>query len=200
MTDSDYANTREDSRKSISGYCFFVYCNLVSWKSKLQPITAASTHEAELIAMSFAADEAIWTRRLLMEIGFAIPAIHHIRPADPTSVDRFPDELTDEWVAEMRPEHLPKQQALAPTWLLGDNQSAIFTSNNPETSQRSKHLEIRWFRIRDYIKDLSIQVRHIRTGDNIADFFTKALQGNESFNRLRAFLMGRQDFTPLKRL
>ena len=200
MTDSDYANTREDSRKSISGYCFFVYCNLVSWKSKLQPITAASTHEAELIAMSFAADEAIWTRRLLMEIGFAIPAIHHIRPTDPTSVDRFPDELTDEWVAEMRPEHLPKQQALAPTWLLGDNQSAIFTSNNPETSQRSKHLEIRWFRIRDYIKDLSIQVRHIRTGDNIADFFTKALQGNESFNRLRAFLMGRQDFTPLKRL
>ena len=200
MTDSDYANTREDSRKSISGYCFFVYCNLVSWKSKLQPITAASTHEAELIAMSFAADEAIWTRRLLMEIGFAIPAIHHIRPTDPTSVDRFPDELTDEWVAEMRPEHLPKQQALAPTWLLGDNQSAIFTSNNPETSQRSKHLEIRWFRIRDYIKDLSIQVRHIRTGDNIADFFTKALQGNESFNRFRAFLMGRQDFAPLKRI
>ena len=106
----------------------------------------------------------------------------------------------------MRPGHITKEQAeqtravLNPTWLLGDNQSAIFTSNNPETSQRSKHLEIRWFRIRDYIKDLSIQVRHIRTGDNIADFFTKALQGKESFNRFREFLMGRQDYEPLKRL
>ena len=61
-------------------------------------------------------------------------------------------------------------------------------------------MEIRWFRIRDYIKEESIQVRHIRTGDNIADFFTKALVGNESFNRFREFLMGRQDFTPLKRI
>ena len=70
MTDSDYANTKEDKRRSISGYCFFVYCNLVSWKSKLQPITAGSTHEAELIAMSFAADEAIWTRRRGYEYWF----------------------------------------------------------------------------------------------------------------------------------
>ena len=76
MTDSDYANTKEDSRRSISGYCFFVFGCLVSWRSKLQPITAASTHEAELIAMSFAADEAVWTRRLLIEVGFAVPAVH----------------------------------------------------------------------------------------------------------------------------
>ena len=91
---------------------------------------------------------------------------------------------TASWIAKMRP-----------TWLLGDNQSAIFTSNNPETSQRSKHLEIRWFRIRDYVQQHSLQVRHIRTGDNIADFFTKALQGPESFERFRRYLMGDQDFT-----
>ena len=153
--------------------------------------------------MSFAADEAIWTRRLLTEMGFAIPAVHHIREdteAQEHPAGRYPDELTEMWTDAMRPEHITKEQALKPTWLLGDNQSAIFTSTNPETSQRSKHLEIRWFRIRDYIKNLDIQVRHIRTGDNIADFFTKALQGHESFGRFREFLLGRQDYTPLKRI
>ena len=191
MADADYANTREDSRKSISGYCFFVYGCLTSWKSKLQPITAGSTHEAELIAMSFASDEAVWTRRLLIEVGFAVPAVYHVREDDPTDVTdpfAYADEKTERLVAKLRP-----------TWLLGDNQGAIFTSNNPETSQRSKHLEIRWFRIRDYIKDSVLRVRHIRTGDNVADFFTKSLQGSQSFGVFRRFLMGLQDFKPVVR-
>ena len=189
MSDSDYANTREDKRKSISGYCFFVYGNLVSWKSKLQPITAGSTHEAELIAMSFAADEAVWQRRLLLEIGFAVPAVYHIKQPDaddPASVLdplAYDERKTQEWTATMRP-----------TWLMGDNQSAIFTATNPETSQRSKHLEIRWFRIRDYCDQGLLSVRHIRTDSNIADFFTKPLQGHDAYNRHRKFLMGLQDF------
>ena len=40
FTDSDYANSTEDKRRSMSGYCFYVFGCLVSWKSKLQPITA----------------------------------------------------------------------------------------------------------------------------------------------------------------
>ena len=100
----------------------------------------------------------------------------------------YADEKTERLVAKLRP-----------TWLLGDNQGAVFTSNNPETSQRSKHLEIRWFRIRDYIKDNVLRVRHIRTGDNVADFFTKSLQGSQSFGLFRRFLMGLQDFTPVVR-
>lgn len=186
MTDSDYANTKEDSRKSISGYCFFVYGCLVSWKSKLQPITAGSTHEAELIAMTFAADEAVWTRRLLLEIGFAVPAVHHIKDEDPddiTDPTAYADRKTERWIATMRP-----------TWLLGDNQSTIFTATNPETTQRSKHLEIRWFRIRDYVSKKILAVRHIGTLDNVADFFTKALQGTEGYKKHRETLMGAQDF------
>jgi hypothetical protein len=190
MSDSDYAGSATPGRKSISGYCFFVYCNLVTWKSKLQPLTAGSTHEAELISMSFAADEAVWIRRLLLEVGFAIPGVHHIRSRpDDDDDDVFPavETQTESWIASMRP-----------TWLLGDNQSAIFTAGNPETSQRSKHLEIRWFRIRDYIRDLTLRVRHIPTQHNIADFFTKSLQGMDSFDKHRQSLMGRQDFSPWK--
>ena len=154
------------------------------------PLTAGSTHEAELISMSFAADEAVWIRRLLLEVGFAIPGVHHIRSrTDDDDDDVFPsvETQTESWIASMRP-----------TWLLGDNQSAIFTAGNPETSQRSKHLEIRWFRIRDYIRDLTLRVRHIPTQHNIADFFTKSLQGMDSFDKHRQSLMGRQDFSPWK--
>ena len=61
LSDFDYyAGSSTLGRKSISGYCFFVYRNLVTWKSKLQPLTAGSNHEAELVSMSFAADEAVW--------------------------------------------------------------------------------------------------------------------------------------------
>ena len=141
--------------------------------------------------MSFAADEAVWTRRLLMELGFAVPAVYHVKADDPDDITdpfAYDNEKTEKWVKKMRP-----------TWLLGDNASAIFTSNNPETSQRSKHLEIRWFRIRDYIEEGILAVRHIRTGDNIADFFTKSLQGHQ-FHDFRQFLMGRQDYTPKRKI
>ena len=47
---------------------------------------------------------------------------------------------------------------------------------------------------RNYVKDGTLAVQHIRTGDNVADFFTKALQGAESFDKFRTFLMGSQDF------
>ena len=134
-------------------------------------------------------DEAVWTRRLLMEIGFSVPAVHHIRQEendeDPTE---YENKKTDKWIAKLRP-----------TWLLGDNQATIFTANNPETSQRSKHLEIRWFRVRDYVQNQTLRVRHIPTGGNVADFFTKSLQGPDSFERFRRQLMGDQDFAPRSR-
>ena len=136
--------------------------------------------------MSFAANEDVWIRRLLLEVGFAIPGVHHIRSrTDYDDDDVFPSVETkaESWVASM-----------CPTWLLGDNQSATCTAGNPETSQRSKHLEIRWFRIRDYTRDLALGVRNIPTQHNIADFFTKPLQGMNSFGKHRQSLMGRQDF------
>ena len=125
-----------------------------------------------------------------IEAGFAVPTVHHIlaqeAEEDPTEAC---ERKSERWIAKLRP-----------TWLLGDNQSAIFTASNPETTQRSKHLEIRWFRIRDYIKNGLLGVRHIPTGDNVADFFTKSLQGPDSFGRFRRELMGIQDYTEYPKL
>ena len=47
----------------------------MSWRSKLQTITAGSTHETELIATGLAANEGDWIRKLLLEVGFAVGAV-----------------------------------------------------------------------------------------------------------------------------
>ena len=50
------------------------------------------------------------------------------------------------------------------------------------------------FKVRDYIRDLDIRVRHIGTKFNPADFFTKALP-RVDFERYRSYL-GMEDHTP----
>ncbi|KAA0054163.1 Cysteine-rich RLK (RECEPTOR-like protein kinase) 8 [Cucumis melo var. makuwa] len=50
-TDSDWAGSVVD-RKSTSGYCTFVWGNLVTWRSKKQNVVSRSSAEAEYRAMS----------------------------------------------------------------------------------------------------------------------------------------------------
>ena len=54
-----------DNRKSTSGYVFQIGGAPVSWKSSKQSCVALSTAEAEYLALSTAAQEAIWLRHLL---------------------------------------------------------------------------------------------------------------------------------------
>uniref|UniRef100_A0AAV1VGB9 Uncharacterized protein n=1 Tax=Peronospora matthiolae TaxID=2874970 RepID=A0AAV1VGB9_9STRA len=63
-----------DSRRSTTGYVFFLHGNAVSWKSKRQPTVATSTTEAEYIALYAAAQEAVWLRLLLSDIGVELGA------------------------------------------------------------------------------------------------------------------------------
>ena len=59
FADANFAHVSDEQRKSISGYCFFMYFCLICWRSKLQTVTAQSTHEAELIAVALASNELI---------------------------------------------------------------------------------------------------------------------------------------------
>lgn len=67
--DADYAGDLEQ-RKSTTGYLLKIGNGSVSWCSKRQPVTALSTTEAEYIALSSAAQETIWFRTLLQELGY----------------------------------------------------------------------------------------------------------------------------------
>ncbi|PKI36750.1 hypothetical protein CRG98_042852 [Punica granatum] len=69
FADSDWAGCVEDIR-STSGYCFTIGSGCFSWSSKKQEFLAQSTAEAEFMAASAAANQAIWLRKLLVDLGF----------------------------------------------------------------------------------------------------------------------------------
>ena len=62
-TDANFAGC-VDSKKLTTGYYFKFGNGAISWKSKLQECTATSTTEAEYVAASDAAKEALWLGRL----------------------------------------------------------------------------------------------------------------------------------------
>ena len=149
FTDANHANSREQQRKSISGFTFFLHGCCVAWRSKLQPLTASSTHEAELIALSLASDEAVWIKRLCNEIGF---------------------------------------DTRHPIPIMCDNQSTVFTVHNPVVSHRSKHLDVRMFKSRQFIADRLINPLYCPTALNVADFFTKSLDQSH-YEKFRNIIM-----------
>ena len=67
FSDSDWAGNLDD-RRSTSGYIFQVGGTAISWKSRKQSCVALSTAEAEYIALSQAAQEAIWLRQLATDL------------------------------------------------------------------------------------------------------------------------------------
>ena len=68
FSDADWAGDL-DTRRSTSGYIFQIGNPTVSWSSKMQATAAKSTTEAEYIALSQATQEAVWLRRLLLDLG-----------------------------------------------------------------------------------------------------------------------------------
>ena len=67
FSDSDWAGDL-DKRKSTSGFIFFINGGAVSWKSRTQKCVAQSSAEAEHIASSETAKEAVWLRSLISTV------------------------------------------------------------------------------------------------------------------------------------
>ena len=70
FTDSSFQSDRDDS-KSVSGYIFTLNGGAIYWKSSKQNTVADSVCEAEYVAASDAAKEAVWLRKFLRELGVA---------------------------------------------------------------------------------------------------------------------------------
>jgi hypothetical protein len=63
----------------------------------------------------------------------------------------------------------------SPSTLHVDNQSAISVAKNPEHHGRMKHLDLRFYWLRDEVEKGRIHIQHLRTDEMPADIFTKAL-------------------------
>ncbi|XP_024033122.1 uncharacterized protein LOC112095414 [Morus notabilis] len=67
FSDADWAGSVTD-RRSTSGYCSYVWGNLVTWRSKKPSVVARSSAEAEFCTMEQGICEGIWLQRLLSEL------------------------------------------------------------------------------------------------------------------------------------
>ena len=70
LSDANWAGDVLD-RRSTSGYCFYVWGNLVTWKSKKQFVVSRSSVEAEFRSLALGICEGIWIQRLLNELGIS---------------------------------------------------------------------------------------------------------------------------------
>ena len=66
-TNSDFLSEK-DFRKSTSGYVFTLGSGAISWRSVKQSCIADSTTEAEYVAASEAAKEAVWLHKFLQNL------------------------------------------------------------------------------------------------------------------------------------
>lgn len=69
FTDASFG-ANPDTGKSTTGYLFFLGGGLISFGSKTQSLTAQSTVEAELQALSYSAKEAVYLSNFTKELGF----------------------------------------------------------------------------------------------------------------------------------
>jgi len=68
LADSDLSRDI-DSRRSKTGFLFFLGSYLISWQSKQQASVALSSMEAENMSACACSQEEIWLKRLLEEFG-----------------------------------------------------------------------------------------------------------------------------------
>ncbi len=134
FTDASWADIPTD-RRSSQGYCFSLGKGMIRWKATKSPAVALSTCEAELYGGASAAQELMWLKQLMAELG--------VPQAKPT--------------------------------LWCDNESTVAHTQDPIFSARSKHIEARYFFIRELIKAGRMDAQHIAGEENPADLFTKPL-------------------------
>ena len=65
-----------------------------------------------------------------------------------------------------------------PLRLYCDNKVAVFHANNSKSSGAAKHIEIKYFVVKDRIQDHTIELEHISTKEILADPLTKGLPPN----------------------
>ena len=77
-----------------------------------------------------------------------------------------------------------------------DNESAMKLERNGKasSSNKTRHIHIRYFFVHDVLNQEDIELKHCKTDEMVADFYTKPLQGKQ-FLKLRDIIMGHVPIT-----
>lgn len=67
-------------------------------------------------------------------------------------------------------------QVTLPSTMRVDNMGAMFMAKNDVSNKRTKHIDLRYHMVRDYIRAGFFILEHVRTDSNRADILTKALE------------------------
>jgi hypothetical protein len=74
-----------------------------------------------------------------------------------------------------------------------DNVGAIFLTENATTSQRTKHIDVKYHYVRQYVEDGIVKIIFVRTDENDADGFTKNVSGTIYERHRRKYMAKRGD-------
>jgi hypothetical protein len=75
-----------------------------------------------------------------------------------------------------------------PLTLLEDNQSCIYLSRNPGDFNKSKHIDTKYYFVREQVEAGTVVLKKIDTKDNLADVFTKPLTRNQFYTITSHFM------------
>jgi hypothetical protein len=81
----------------------------------------------------------------------------------------------DVWLKNFIPGLKVVDSISKPLLLYCDNEPAVFYSNNNKLSAATKHIDIKYFVVKDRVQDHTIDVKHISTTRMLADPLTKGL-------------------------
>jgi hypothetical protein len=65
-----------------------------------------------------------------------------------------------------------------PLTLYCDNKSAVFFLSNNKSSGATKHIDIKYFVVKDRVQDQTVEIEHISTKQIFVDSLTKGLPSN----------------------
>ena len=81
---------------------------------------------------------------------------------------------------------VPQEKA---TTLYEDNQGALLMANSGQPTKRTRHMDVKYFAIQNWIKNDLLVLARIDTSDNESDTMTKNV-GRTLFYRHQDYLMG----------
>jgi hypothetical protein len=153
---------------SQAGSCIFAGESLIFWRSYRIKSVCLSSCEAEFVACSDLGRELVYVANFQREISAKIVESEEKKK-------RF--EGADRRIFWNHPEKR----------LLCDNQGAIFAAHNSE-QKRLKHIDIRYFWLRQQVQSRALTLRYVPTAQQVADCLTKAPANAEQLERFKGWL------------